>query len=150
MRGWPNGLVGHCWKWISSTGICHFFLLPKAGIHGKFTNVQTRIQVSCCLTVWTYILGIIFPIKRTTTKRAMLLAPVAHTCNPSYSKAKIRRTEVWGQPGQIVSETLSQKYPTGKKGWWSGSSGRVPASQAWTPVPHTKKNIEDFEVFFFK
>jgi hypothetical protein len=38
---------------------------------------------------------------------------VAHTYNPSYSgqEAEIMRVAVRGQPGQIVLETLSQKYP---------------------------------------
>jgi hypothetical protein len=31
-------------------------------------------------------------------------------------EAKIRRIKVRGQPGQIVPETLSQKYPTQKAG----------------------------------
>jgi hypothetical protein len=34
---------------------------------------------------------------------------VAHTYNPSYPEAKIRRITVWSQPGQIVHETLSSK-----------------------------------------
>jgi acyl-CoA synthetase (AMP-forming)/AMP-acid ligase II len=34
---------------------------------------------------------------------------VAHTCNPSYSEAEIRRIEVGSQPRQIVCETLSRK-----------------------------------------
>jgi hypothetical protein len=37
-------------------------------------------------------------------------------------EAEIRRIKVQSQPGQIVHETLSQKYPSQKKkGWWSGS-----------------------------
>jgi hypothetical protein len=32
---------------------------------------------------------------------------------------------VQSQLGQIVCETLSQKYPTQKKGWKSGSSDRA-------------------------
>jgi hypothetical protein len=31
------------------------------------------------------------------------------------------------EPGKIALGTLSQKYPMQKKGWWSGSSGTVPA-----------------------
>jgi hypothetical protein len=42
----------------------------------------------------------------------------------------IRKITVQSQPRQIVHETLSQKYPTPKKGWLCGSSGRVPTSQA--------------------
>jgi hypothetical protein len=37
--------------------------------------------------------------------------PLAHACNPSYSGGS--RFEV--SPGQIVRETLSQKYPTQKR-----------------------------------
>jgi hypothetical protein len=37
---------------------------------------------------------------------------VAHTCNSSYSRGK---DEVQSQPGQIVGETLSQKYLTQKR-----------------------------------
>jgi hypothetical protein len=53
--------------------------------------------------------------------------PAAHTCNPSYSEAKIRRITIGGQLGQRFSKTLSQKYPTHKiqKGWWSGSSESI-------------------------
>jgi predicted membrane protein len=40
-------------------------------------------------------------------------------------ESEFRRITVQGQPGQIVQVTLSRKYPTEKKGWWSGSSGRV-------------------------
>jgi hypothetical protein len=36
-------------------------------------------------------------------------------------EAEIRRTVVQSQPGKIVLETLSQKHPSQKKGWWSGS-----------------------------
>jgi hypothetical protein len=48
--------------------------------------------------------------------------------------AEIRNITVWSQLEQIVCETLSQKYPSQKKGWWSGSRCRL-----WvqTPVPHT-------------
>jgi hypothetical protein len=28
---------------------------------------------------------------------------------------------VQGQPGQTIPEIISRKYPTQKKGWWSGS-----------------------------
>jgi hypothetical protein len=39
-------------------------------------------------------------------------------------EAEIRKIVVQGQPGQIVHETLSQKIPFTKKGWWSGSRYR--------------------------
>jgi hypothetical protein len=32
-------------------------------------------------------------------------------------KAEIRKIKVQSQPGQIVLETLYQKYPSQKKGW---------------------------------
>jgi hypothetical protein len=59
-------------------------------------------------------------------------APVAHACNPSYS----RRIAVRSQAGQIVPETLSRKYLTQKKGWWSGSRCR---SWVQAPVPQKKR-----------
>jgi hypothetical protein len=40
---------------------------------------------------------------------------VAHTCNPSYSEAEIRRTVVASEPRQVVLKTLSQKNPTQKR-----------------------------------
>jgi hypothetical protein len=36
---------------------------------------------------------------------------VAHTCNLATQEAEIRRIAVQSQLGQIVQETLSQKYP---------------------------------------
>jgi hypothetical protein len=42
-------------------------------------------------------------------------------------EAEIRKIAVGNQPGQIVGKNPSQKNPTQKKGWWSGSSGRSPA-----------------------
>jgi hypothetical protein len=51
-------------------------------------------------------------VKNAIKKVDLGLVLVAHTCNPSYSGAEIRRIEVRGQPGQIVHETLSQKYST--------------------------------------
>jgi hypothetical protein len=44
------------------------------------------------------------------------------------------RTKVWGQPKQTVCKTLSQKHSTQeKRDWQSGSSGRAPALQEWSP-----------------
>jgi hypothetical protein len=40
---------------------------------------------------------------------------VAHTCNPGYSEAEIRRIPVQIQPGQIVFETLFQNNPLQKR-----------------------------------
>jgi hypothetical protein len=40
---------------------------------------------------------------------------VAHACNPSYWGGGVRRIVGQGQPGQIVCETLSEKYPTQKR-----------------------------------
>jgi hypothetical protein len=37
-------------------------------------------------------------------------------------EAEIRRLVVQSQPWQIVFETLSQKIPNTKQGWWSGSN----------------------------
>jgi hypothetical protein len=36
-------------------------------------------------------------------------------------EAQIRKIMVRNQPGQIVLKTLSQKNPSQKQGWWSGS-----------------------------
>jgi hypothetical protein len=41
-------------------------------------------------------------------------------------EAEIKRLIVQSQLRQIVLKTLSQKNPTQKKGWWSGSSGKAP------------------------
>jgi hypothetical protein len=43
-------------------------------------------------------------------------ALVAHTCNPSYSEAEIRRIKVKSQLWQIVFKTQSRKKPITKKG----------------------------------
>jgi hypothetical protein len=47
-------------------------------------------------------------------------------------KAKIRRIVVQNQLRQIVGETLSQKKPFTKKGWWNGSSGEHVPSKGET------------------
>jgi hypothetical protein len=39
----------------------------------------------------------------------------AYACNPSYSKAEVRKLTVPGQLGQIVYKTPSQKHPTRKR-----------------------------------
>jgi hypothetical protein len=39
---------------------------------------------------------------------------VAHTCNPSYSEAEIRRISAQSQARKIVYETLSQRNPSQK------------------------------------
>jgi hypothetical protein len=49
--------------------------------------------------------------------RAWWLMPVI----TATQEAEIRRIEVRSPSGQIVHETLSQKYLSQKKGWWSGS-----------------------------
>jgi hypothetical protein len=41
-------------------------------------------------------------------------------------EAEIGRIMVQSQLRQIVLKTLSQKHPSQKKGWWSGSSDKVP------------------------
>jgi hypothetical protein len=50
---------------------------------------------------------------------------VAHTCNPTYLVAEIGSITILGQPGKIFHKIPSLKQPW--QGWWSGSSGRVPA-----------------------
>jgi hypothetical protein len=42
-------------------------------------------------------------------------APVAHTCNPSYSEAEIRKIVVRGQPQEVVLKPLSWKKPSQKR-----------------------------------
>jgi hypothetical protein len=51
-------------------------------------------------------------------------------------EAEIRRIMGQSQPGQIVCETLSPKYPSQKKGWWSGSRCRP---RVQTPVVKKRK-----------
>jgi hypothetical protein len=50
------------------------------------------------------------------------------------------------QPAQVVHETLSRKYPKGKKTWWINSSGRVLPSKyelLSSNTSITKKNKEE-------
>jgi hypothetical protein len=44
---------------------------------------------------------------------------MAHACNPSYSGGREQEDYVWGQPVQIVQETLSQntQYTKGLMEW---------------------------------
>jgi hypothetical protein len=66
--------------------------------------------------------------------------------------AEIRGIAFWSQPGQMLLETLSRKYLNTKKGWQSGSSGRMPTWQEWgtelkpstIPLPPKKR------IFIFK
>jgi hypothetical protein len=77
-------------------------------------------------------------------------ALVAHTCNPRYSEGRDQEMEVRGQLGQIVHNTLSQKYPTHKR---TGKVAQVveclsskykfPSSNFGTTSPPKK------EVFYF-
>jgi hypothetical protein len=48
-------------------------------------------------------------------------------------EAEIRRISVWSQPGQIVHETLPEKKPITKNGWWSGLRYRP-----WVQAPVQK------------
>jgi hypothetical protein len=52
-------------------------------------------------------------------------------------EAEIRGIAVQSQPGQIVHETLSQKNPSQKKGWWCGSKCIGPE---FKPQHHHKKD----------
>jgi hypothetical protein len=45
----------------------------------------------------------------------------------SCKNVQIRKIEIRIQHREIVLETLSQKHPTQKKDWQSGSTGRAPA-----------------------
>jgi hypothetical protein len=40
-------------------------------------------------------------------------------------EAEVRKIAIRSHPVQIVCETLSQKKPITKKGWWSGSMCRL-------------------------
>jgi hypothetical protein len=42
-------------------------------------------------------------------------APWVTLVSLATQEAEIRRTEVWSQPGRIIRETLSQKYPSQKR-----------------------------------
>jgi hypothetical protein len=49
---------------------------------------------------------------------------------------------VRSQPGQIVHETLSQKYTTQKKGWWSGLKVlALSSSPSIAPSPKSQQII---------
>jgi hypothetical protein len=52
-------------------------------------------------------------------------------------ETEIRRIEVRSQPRQIVWETLSWKYLTQRKGWWSGLRCRP-----WVEAPVLQKKIK--------
>jgi hypothetical protein len=52
---------------------------------------------------------------------------VAHARKSSFSEGRDQEDQL-KPAGQIVLEILSQKYPSQKKGWWSGSRCR-PALQ---------------------
>jgi hypothetical protein len=59
--------------------------------------------------------------------------PVAHACNPSYSGGRDQKDQdskpAWANS---LKDPISE-IPNTKKGWQSGSSGRVPAWQVWNP-----------------
>jgi hypothetical protein len=57
-------------------------------------------------------------IKKLILARCQWLKPVILATQ----EAEIRRIAVQSQPRQIVLEILSQKHPSPKKGWWSGSN----------------------------
>jgi hypothetical protein len=68
-------------------------------------------------------------------------APDAHTYILATCEAKIRRIMVQGQPGQKARPYL--KVPNIKKGWQSGSIGRMLASEFVKPqYCKEKKYIE--------
>jgi hypothetical protein len=54
-------------------------------------------------------------------------------------EADIRRISVQSQLGQIVHETLSQKNPTQKKGWQSGSRCRLSSNRSTAKEREKKK-----------
>jgi hypothetical protein len=71
-------------------------------------------------------------------------APLAHTCNPSYSEG--RDQEDHGSNPDLANSSRdppSQKKAIIKKGWWSGSSGRSLTSMRpqFKPQYCQKKNV---------
>jgi hypothetical protein len=76
-------------------------------------------------------------MKKVITKIILLLG-----ASGSHLEANIR-IEIWSQPGQIIWETLSQENPS--QSWRSGSSGKAPALQVWSPefkAHYCQKNRE--------
>jgi hypothetical protein len=59
-------------------------------------------------------------------------------------EAEIRRSKVWGQPGQKVHEIPCLQNNQSKIDWRCDSSGRAPALQVWRPAfkpqSHQNKN----------
>jgi hypothetical protein len=65
--------------------------------------------------------------KNLKLKMIISQAPVAHTCRPSYSGDRDQEDHS-SKPAQTnCSQDPISKIPNTKKGWQSGSSGRVPA-----------------------
>jgi hypothetical protein len=60
----------------------------------------------------------------------------------------IGKTEIRGQPGQIVQETPSPKITRAKMDWRRGSSGRVPEVLRSNPSP-TKRKKKSFQITGF-
>jgi hypothetical protein len=73
-------------------------------------------------------------------------APVAHSCNPSYSGSRDQEDPRFkASPRQIIQRPYLKKPITKKGVWQGGSSCRVPAQQGWGQVqtavlPKKKKN----------
>jgi hypothetical protein len=68
-------------------------------------------------------------------------------------EAEMGKIEVRSQPGQKVHKTLSREYPTQKKAWWSGSSGKstcLPSVRPYiqTPVLKEKKKKNRYAKLF--
>jgi hypothetical protein len=99
---------------------------------------RLRISVPLANSNWIYHLKTEILIIYTQIKKQKLSqALVVHACNSSYSEGKIRRNSVWSQPSQTVQETLSQKKPITKKGWWRGSRCKL-----WVQAPLPQKNMK--------
>jgi hypothetical protein len=54
-------------------------------------------------------------------------APVAHSCNPSYSRSRDQEDHGWKPAWANSSRDPILKKPFTKQVWWSGSNGRAPA-----------------------
>jgi hypothetical protein len=72
---------------------------------------------------------------------------VAHTCNPATQEAEIRRIMVQSQSGQIVCETLSQKYQT-RKGLVEWLKVKDLSSSPSTAKKKKSRKISAMDLFF--
>jgi hypothetical protein len=118
-HAWAFFQIGsHFYSWTGLEGDFSFFILPlqlgwqALATHTLLLLVEMR---PCGLFAWT------------SLKLRSCQAPVAHTCNPSYSGGEIRRIVVQSQPEQIVHKPPSWKNPTQKRAGRVAQAVRDPA-----------------------